>query len=217
MFGKKSPMKGLTLYTSEIVRNKSKKLSETRKKMFQLGELPVLTGTTNPMYGLPSWNSGLTKFDDDRILNCGKKISKIKKIEWSNKSEDEKQIIINRLNDAMIQVRKPTKIEVKIRDFLISKNINFETNHLIDKFRVDFYIPQNNLVIECDGDYWHANPIKYNKTNLDNIQLKNIDRDYRKEKMLNDYKINFIRFWEFDINNNFEKVKNTIWEKLQKK
>jgi very-short-patch-repair endonuclease len=217
MFGKISAMKGLTKENSEIVKIKSKKTSETRKQMFIDGLLPILTGDTNPMYGSIAWNNGKTKDSDDRILKYGLKISKSNKIGWLNKSEDDKANIIKRLNDAMIQVRKPTKIETKVNDFLKTEKINFEVNHPINNFRVDFYLIDYNLVIECDGDYWHGNPRVYSDKILGIIQLKNIDRDRRKEKMLLENNIDLLRFWEYDIKNNFDTIKTIIWEKLQKK
>ena len=89
-------------------------------------------------------------------------------------------------------------------------NINFNKNFRLNNFLVDFYLPNYNLVIECDGDYWHSNPLIYNGKELDKIQLKNIDRDRRKEEMLRSNEIDFIRFWEYDIKNNFTEVKNKL-------
>lgn len=73
------------------------------------------------------------------------------------------------------------------------------------------------MVIECDGDYWHVNPKFYKNKILTAAQIKNIERDTRKNILLTNKKIDFVRFWEDDIKNNFEKVKEKIWEKLQKK
>jgi very-short-patch-repair endonuclease len=217
MFGNISPMNGLTLENSELIRIKSEKLSKKRKEMFKNGELKPLTGSTNPMFGSNAWNNGLTKYDDERILNYGLKISKVKKLEWGNKTEEEKLIIINRLTDAMIQNKKPTRIEVKINEYLTSEGISFKYNFPFNNFRVDFYLIDYNLVVECDGDYWHGNPKFYNINNFNPIQQKNFDRDRRKEEMLKSNNIKFIRFWEYDIKNNFNTVKKIIWEKLQEK
>jgi very-short-patch-repair endonuclease len=217
MHSKKSPMNGLTKQNSELIRKKSEKISLTRREMFKNGQLPRLSGTTNPMFGVMAWNKGKNKYSDIRILNSGIKSSKTQKQRWENKTLEEKEIIIQRLNDAMIQVIKPTKIENKIRQFLIKNNLNFQINYPISIFRADFYLFDYNLVIECDGDYWHANPMFYSKDNLDSIQIKNIDRDKRKELFLNENNFNYLRFWENDIKNHFELVKSIIWGKLQNK
>jgi very-short-patch-repair endonuclease len=217
MFGKNSPMKGLTSETSELVKVKSEKTSITRKLKFKSGDLTPMTGITNPMYGSIAWNNGLTKYDDERILNYGKKISKIRKEEWSNKTDIEKKEIILRLNDAMIQTKKPTKIENKIETLLLENDLIYIKNKRYDVFIFDFYLTDVNLVIECDGDYWHANPKFYKDKKLTEAQIKNVGRDKRKDELLKSKSIDFIRFWEDDIKNNFEKVKEKIWGKLQKK
>lgn len=210
MFGKPSPLRGLNKENSEIIRLASKKNSETRKEMYENGLLPDISGDKNPMYGIKSWNNGLNKFTDKRIMQYSEKVSKSKKLEWLSKSDEEKDKIIRRLNDAMIQNKKPTKIENKIEDYIKSLNINYKKNYRVGRFLVDFYLLDYNLVIECDGDYWHSNPKFYDSKNLDKIQIKNKDRDNRKEKLLNENEINFIRLWEHDIHNYFEIVKNKI-------
>lgn len=50
-----------------------------------------------------------------------------------------------------------TSIEKVIYSFLKKKKIDFKPQKLInDKFLVDAYVPELNLIIECDGDYWHS-------------------------------------------------------------
>lgn len=210
MFGRESPLKGLNKYNSEIIKIASKKNSDTRIMMHKNGLLPDVKGCKNPMYGKVPWNSGLNKFTDERIRVYGEKISKLKKIEWVNKTEKEKWVIVDRLNKAMIQVKKQTKIELKIERFLKNNNINYETNYRIDKFLVDFYLNEYNIVIECDGDYWHSNPRFYDCNSLNEMQIKNKERDIRKDKMLNEHGIRFIRFWEYDIHNLFHIVEISI-------
>jgi very-short-patch-repair endonuclease len=34
----------------------------------------------------------------------------------------------------------------------------FEAQYKVDALFVDFYLPERNLVIECDGTYWHGSP-----------------------------------------------------------
>jgi very-short-patch-repair endonuclease len=217
MYGKQSPMKGLTSKTSDLIKLKSEKLSKKRKELFKTGELKSMSGSTNPMYGTIAWNNGLTKFTDERILKYGEKISVIQKEIWKKKNDVEKEKIIIRLNTAMIQVRKPTKIENKIEEFLIENGIKYIKNKRFNTFIFDFYLIDNNVVIECDGDYWHVNPKFYRHKFLTSAQIKNVERDKRKNQLLIDKKIEFLRFWEDDIKNNFNNVKEKIWQKLQKK
>jgi len=215
MYNKTSAMKGLTKENSEIVRLKSEKTSKTRIEMYKKGLLPDVSGENNPMFGATPWSKGKTKFNDIRLYNIGIKSSISKKELWLKKTNEEKEIIIRRLNDAMIQVRKPTKIELKMVDYLSKLDIEFIKNFRIKNFLVDFYLPNNNLVIECDGDYWHANPLIYEGKELDKIQLKNRNRDRKKEEMLIKSNINLVRFWEFDIKNHFESVEQKLLTMLK--
>jgi very-short-patch-repair endonuclease len=182
--------------------------------MFKEGLLPDVSGSKNPMFGKRSWNYGLTKENNFSLKNSGEKISKNKKEEWMNKTPEEKQKVIDRLNNSMIQTKKPTKIEIKMMEFLKTEKIKFIQNYKIKNFLVDFYLPKYNLVIECDGDYWHANPDFMVNKELTEPQIRNIDRDKRKNEMLINEGIKFFRFWERDINNNFNDIEKKIKESL---
>ena len=70
-----------------------------------------------------------------------------------------------------------TGIEEKVYKVLVDNGFEFEEQKRIGGFWVDFLI-QPNLVIECDGEYWH------NKTEI-------VERDMRKNRYLteNGYKL----------------------------
>jgi len=51
-----------------------------------------------------------------------------------------------------------TSIEKAIKEILLIKKIDFEQQKQLGPWFVDFYLPKYNLVIECDGDYWHSLP-----------------------------------------------------------
>lgn len=215
MFGKESPLRGLNKENSELIRISSEKISKTRKKMFNEGLLPNNSGEKNPMFGKTPWNLGLNKYNTPSIKLASEKSSKSKKLAWLKKTPEEREKIILKLNLAMIQTNKPTKIEIKMERFLVNENIEFIKNYKIGIFLVDFYLPKHNLIIECDGDYWHANPNFIKGKELTTPQLQNIERDKRKNKELKKRKIRFLRFWEHDINNDFDKVISLIKKSLE--
>jgi very-short-patch-repair endonuclease len=103
---------------------------------------------------------------------------------------------------------KKTYIEKKIENFLISENIKHTYSFILNQRQYDFYLPDSKLLIEADGDYWHGNPSIYE--NLTERQLIKQKDDKIKDRIAieNGYKI--LRFWEFDINNNFDLIKNKI-------
>ena len=85
--------------------------------------------------------------------------------------------------------KKDTSIEVKIQNFLKKLGIEFFTHQYIKiehGYQCDILIPAMNLVIECDGDYWHKYPIG---NDIDHIRTK--------ELIQKGFKV--LRLWEFEI------------------
>lgn len=56
----------------------------------------------------------------------------------------------------MHRYRERTSIEVIVASLLTSLGVEYEEQKRIGRYSVDFYIPGKNLVIECDGSYWHS-------------------------------------------------------------
>ena len=97
---------------------------------------------------------------------------------------------------------KDTSIEVKIQNFLKTLGIEFFTHQYMKQiehaYQCDILIPVMNLVIECDGDYWHKYPIG---NNIDHIRTK--------ELLEKGFKV--LRLWEFEINEmSIKEFKNKI-------
>lgn len=76
----------------------------------------------------------------------------------------------------------------------------------------DFFLPKHRLIIEIDGDYWHSNPNKYKKNQLNYTQKKNKNVDEIKNNWANLNCIKMLRIWECDIKNDTKKVFELIKE-----
>lgn len=98
--------------------------------------------------------------------------------------------------------RNRTSIEYYVANYLDSENIVYEEQYNFDKYKYDFYLKDLNLLIEVQGDYWHANPDVYRNTELTEVQKSNVQRDVDKKKVAleNSYKIVYL--WEKDIKEN---------------
>ncbi len=94
-----------------------------------------------------------------------------------------------------------TSIEKKIKKYLDYLNIKVRHGYpiidILHRYCCDFYLPKKKIIIEADGDHWHNYPYG-----------KEIDKLRNKELQIAGYTV--LRFWECEINNNFEKVKRTI-------
>ena len=85
---------------------------------------------------------------------------------------------------------KQSSIETKIQGFLKDLGIEYfahsNFNQIKHKYQCDIFIPSMNLVIECDGDYWHSYPTG---TEIDHIRTK--------ELIEKGFKV--LRLWEREI------------------
>lgn len=55
----------------------------------------------------------------------------------------------------MHRYRGRTSIEIIVASVLDMLNVEYEEQKRINRYIADFYVPSKNLIIECDGDYWH--------------------------------------------------------------
>jgi very-short-patch-repair endonuclease len=78
-----------------------------------------------------------------------------------------------------------TSIEIAMRDQLLAANIKF-TEQYRHKCGVADFLVVPNIIVECDGDYWH---------NLPKVSA----RDIRKDAALKANGFEVLRFWEKDI------------------
>jgi very-short-patch-repair endonuclease len=110
-----------------------------------------------------------------------------------------------------------SKLEEKFKIILDILDINYQHFFFADKIKkiFDFYLPDHNILIEVDGNFYHCNPKFYN-TPVCKTQEINIKNDKIKNEwaLNNGYKL--LRFWEDDINNNIKQVKNILLESLKK-
>lgn len=151
---------------------------------------------------------GLTKkeFNSERV----------KKI-WEKKtSEEKKEWLINSIhNDKAIRNAigyNISKLEKYIEELLKELNIEYETQLLLKvsnkkRYFYDLYIPSINLIIEIQGDYWHANPNRYNAEDLVHYKFADIkaqdiwDRDKVKQDFATSKGYKLIAIWEHFIKN----------------
>lgn len=199
MFGKVSNNRGLTKENSERIRGMANKNSLHMTRRHVNGELNVF-GENNGMHGKIPWNFGLTINTSETIKLSSEKQSLTKKQRWLDMPEDSKDVIRKKMaRMGALCKKKDTSIEVSMRNFLNLLNIDYVQGYADGHFVYDFFIKSKNIVIECNGDYWHANPIKYKNNKLSNIQKKNIDRDKRKAQYIRDTNKILVVFWETDI------------------
>lgn len=98
-----------------------------------------------------------------------------------------------------------TSIEIAMAEELSKRGIKYEEQfNLGDKFRLDFLLPEFNIVIECDGDYWH---------NLPEVKT----RDKSKNAYIRACGYSLYRFWESEINESVETCVDIVIAEINEK
>ena len=205
---------------------KNPKLSEIRKQMFKEGLLNV-SGENNGMFGkhLSKKHRQIltsshfkefkhTEISKDKIkkAHLGKKHTEETKEKIGLKGELNPMYRKNHSKESIKKIKKArakqkntfnSSIEIKIQEFLKKLGITFFTHQYMKiehGYQCDILIPCMNLVIECDGDYWHKYPIG-----------KEVDHVRTKELIEKGF--NVLRLWEFEIENmNLNDFKNKLGE-----
>lgn len=74
----------------------------------------------------------------------------------------------------------------------------------------DFFIPSKNIVIEIDGTFWHCDPRFYTNGPLYEAQENKVVKDKIKESYCKDKNITIFRFWEHDIKEHINHIKEFL-------
>jgi very-short-patch-repair endonuclease len=125
------------------------------------------------------------------------------------------------------KTKKQTKTVKKHKEYGTSKLEEKFAKEFLDKLGVkyiyqykaesigryfDFYLPEVRLIIEVDGDYYHA----YGKIReeMSPMQKKNTRVDEHKNKWALMHGIPILRIWEHDINKNPSEVMRVLKDKI---
>lgn len=159
MFGKESHNRGKTIENYEPLRRGIQKALITKK-------IKVLNGYVSP--------------------SKGKTYAEFKGEEWAIR----KKAILKEKRKLQITPKQDTSIEIKIQNFLKELEYEYYTHHYVNEikhsYQCDIYVPLLNLIIECDGNYWHKYPVG---TEIDHIRTIE----------LNEKGFNVLRLWESEI------------------
>lgn len=198
----------------------SAQAKETRKK------------NGNPMFGKKPWNQGLTKECSESLKQVSNKLTGKKCSEESKKKmsqaakkrtihghtghhhtaetkEKLRQNTLNMIKEGKFKQNDTTPVRI-FRDLLDKHYIDYQQEQQLFIWSFDFFLPQYNIYIEIDGDYFHSNPRIYKNGPKTKTQKINWYRDIKKNTFCNEHNIILYRFWEFDIINHIKKVEKKL-------
>lgn len=147
--------------------------------------------------GSEKWRDNLTPEDKSRISS---ELSKRYKAWYSRLSEEEKLLLLQKRRTFI------SKLEDKVYEAIKSIDAPIKRQHWINRLSYDFKIGRN-LILEINGDYWHANPLLYERGEIipfPNMGLKKAEdiweKDVKKRKNAESYGYEVFYLWELDLN-----------------
>jgi very-short-patch-repair endonuclease len=150
-------------------------------------------GENNPFFG---------KKHTRKSINKMRKSHKSNWLKYDTKKRN--KILYNLITSS--RKTRGTKIEKIISNFLNILNIKHRRHVQMGLYNVDFLVDKK-FIIECFGDYWHFNPKFFNSNN----KIKNKHKkDKIKKEILIKKGYKYLVLWEYDINNQFDVVRNKI-------
>lgn len=109
--------------------------------------------------------------------------------------------------------RKETCPERIVREILEELGVGFQAQAPLGHYTVDFFVPVSRLVIQADGDYWHAHPSVYGEglKPLSRVQQNRLRLDASCDSYLSNMGYTVLRLWERDL-----KKQRTVCEQALK-
>lgn len=161
-----------------------KKLSESLKKYAQtpIGKYRLANKPVTQRMKMSNFQRWVEEFGLDEAMK--------KQKEWQ-------------LKNILPYKSRDTKPELILANLLNEVSIRFIKQFSIFRYYCDFYLPDYNLIIEVDGDYWHANPKKYSAE--DEIGGKKMkaqqiwEVDQKKSDSIISQGFNLMRIWSSDL------------------
>jgi G:T-mismatch repair DNA endonuclease (very short patch repair protein) len=149
-----------------------------------------------------------------QIPGVGKKIGDSQKKRISKMTEKERRTMTEK---ARMNINYVSSQEIRIHSILNQLDIEYTANGFLYSYSWDM-IFRNKIIIEVQGDFWHANPKFYLGSDvlLGGLLAKDVwKKDERKRKLVESkgYKVHYL--WETDINNmENEEIYNLLKEIL---
>jgi hypothetical protein len=126
---------------SKNIRKWHENMSQSQKEL-HFKKIIDKTARTRRKNKTPSWNSGKTGIYSEETIE---------------------KIRAATLRQMKEQKFTKTTIERIMDNLLQDLGLDYSYSYIIEKRQFDFLIKDLNILIECDGDYWHANPKFYPK------------------------------------------------------
>lgn len=172
--------------------------------------LPKIMMERYGVLSLPNRYGNMQKWWDSQTIDFKK--SHMKKAHdvyienWYKKTEVEKQVINAKKRHDNLKGGNSSGIEDRVSSILDKNGITHIRQKWIKRVSFDILIENTNIIIEVNGDYWHANPEIYNENDVISYPMGKIQaneiwlKDVIKKEIAETYGYKVFYIWEKEIN-----------------
>ena len=120
------------------------------------------------------------------------------------------QLPLNHLKGCGCPFCRSSKLEIDIRYFLQKNNIKYieqvHSNYFkwLGRQSLDFYLPDHNIAIECQGIQHFDNKMWFGKDNINDEYIKLVKRDILKKQLCEENNIKLLYYSNLNINYPYE-------------
>jgi len=136
-----------------------------------------------------------------KLSESGKKSCQKTGKAWTEPERQFKEV----LNEIGLGVKFPDYIK-EIFGLEDDDNPTIYFQYPLQRYVCDYVDLKNKIVFRVNGDFWHANPLLYDKDNLTKIQKFNVSRDKNKKIYLESKVFEVMEVWESEIKWNRENL-----------
>jgi len=199
--------------------------ADRRKELKRVKMSKAFSGENNPFYGKTHkkstlkiikektaiWREGLNEQEKEKISialsNSQKKIYQ----------DNPKKYIESKRKAGLISCKsriryQMNEIEKIVNNELKNRGLLFKYSVILGFKQFDFGNKKHRILIEVQGDYWHANPKVYKNNQLNEMQKNNIIKDKEKNEFASKHNMKLFYIWEQDIRQGNFKVLDQIKE-----
>ena len=161
----------------------------------------------------------------NKLMNLDDRIDKISKsskkmwAKWKKNNIEMYRYMMTSLRSKKFTLnnKKMTSIEYEIAVVLDELGLEWEYEPVFHfdniSYIPDFFIKSKNVILECYGDYWHANSKFFNANDILYKNITAADKwkyDFIKKEVFTKNGYKFLIFWESDIKLNINNIKEEI-------
>lgn len=148
----------------------------------------------------------LTEAGRKKLSDSGKRACQRNKKYWTKPEQEFKKIV----NEMGLGVQFPEDIQEAL-ELEGDEHGELFFQYPIQRYVCDFVDVKLGIVFRVNGDFWHANPILYDRTALTAIQKKNVRQDQNCRIFLKKRGWVVCDIWESEIYWDKTQVQNKIW------